>query len=630
MRSTLLLATLGLCACTASSDPFEEQGSHGDLDGDGTPTHVDCDDQDADVAGPTPFHLDQDGDGYGHPDVTTERCHAATGWVDDSSDCDDADDTVHPGAAERCGGQDDDCDGLIDEADPDFEDVDAELWYLDADGDGWGDEATAAAASCGGEHTASIVGDCDDGDDTVHPGALERCGDGVDNDCDGQGCVLPTQGSVADAHLLLTSTDPADGSGQSLGAADLDGDGAAEVLLGRPWSNAAGFGAGAITLAQISDLAHGAVDTEALGILTREADEAGLGTSAVLLDGAVDGGPLLLVGGTGLVVGLVEPSERVATSQSLTEADVSTFSATDATPVFLSHLGDPAGDGGSVAVALQPGADDGAGVAYLLSSEWLATTTETSLAAAPVSVRGTTSLGALGSGPCGAAAADLDGDGLDEVVLGAPGASSDTEDHGAIVVLPGTSLATDGAHSAGDLDAWTADSSDEGARLGHCLVGLGDLDADGRDDLAVATPGAEQQAGRVHILAGGALSTEGLVELAQLRGATGGEQLGSGLARPAELDDSDGLDLAVGAQGATWSDGAWPGAGVVRVFAVSDLAGTVEASEAAFTIAADSADAGLGRAGALVSGDLNGDGHDDLALGTAGTGEVSIFFSGGL
>ncbi len=42
----------------------------------------------------------------------------------------------------------------------------------DADGDGFDD------ATCGGT-------DCDDGDDTIFPGAVETCDDGVDDDCDG-------------------------------------------------------------------------------------------------------------------------------------------------------------------------------------------------------------------------------------------------------------------------------------------------------------------------------------------------------------------------------------------------------------------------------------------------------------
>jgi len=99
---------------------------------------------------------------------------------DQADDCDDNDATVFPGADETCNGIDDDCDG---EADEDA--VDAEWWFPDADGDGYGDE-TQAVASCP-DAPAGIAqgGDCDDADPTVNPDAEEVC-DGVDNDCSGQ------------------------------------------------------------------------------------------------------------------------------------------------------------------------------------------------------------------------------------------------------------------------------------------------------------------------------------------------------------------------------------------------------------------------------------------------------------
>lgn len=52
------------------------------------------------------------------------------------SDCDDGDPEIRPGAEERCDGVDNDCDGLIDN-----DAVDPSTWYLDGDGDGFGDEA---------------------------------------------------------------------------------------------------------------------------------------------------------------------------------------------------------------------------------------------------------------------------------------------------------------------------------------------------------------------------------------------------------------------------------------------------------------------------------------------------------
>ena len=65
--------------------------------------------------------------------------------------------------------------------------------YLDADGDGFGDP-DRALEGCDGSATDNGE-DCDDGDAAVHPDADEVCGDGLDNDCDGdQGCgEIPTE-----------------------------------------------------------------------------------------------------------------------------------------------------------------------------------------------------------------------------------------------------------------------------------------------------------------------------------------------------------------------------------------------------------------------------------------------------
>ncbi len=96
-------------------------------------------------------------------------------------DCDDHDDTIHPAAPEVCNGIDDDCDGTVDD------DAEGGEWfYVDYDGDGFGLGAYAD------QHCAESVpgwarerGDCDDGDAAVYPGAEELC-NGIDDDCDGR------------------------------------------------------------------------------------------------------------------------------------------------------------------------------------------------------------------------------------------------------------------------------------------------------------------------------------------------------------------------------------------------------------------------------------------------------------
>ncbi len=96
-------------------------------------------------------------------------------------DCDDHDDTIHPAAPEQCNGVDDNCNGEVDD-----EAVGGEWFYVDADGDGYGlaayaDQFCAEAV----DGWAPLRGDCADYDGDVHPGADELC-NGSDDDCDGR------------------------------------------------------------------------------------------------------------------------------------------------------------------------------------------------------------------------------------------------------------------------------------------------------------------------------------------------------------------------------------------------------------------------------------------------------------
>jgi hypothetical protein len=147
------------------------------------------------------YYYDNDGDGYGDPNMPPlwfcapqpPYYTALTG-----NDCDDTEPQINPGAQEVCGdGKDNDCDGVVDQA---VNAIGCSLFYYDWDYDGYGDSSIpplCACAPCGWSpgcyalfYTAPVAGDCAPYDPSIHPGAPETC-NGLDDNCDGnidEGC----------------------------------------------------------------------------------------------------------------------------------------------------------------------------------------------------------------------------------------------------------------------------------------------------------------------------------------------------------------------------------------------------------------------------------------------------------
>ncbi|MCP4251870.1 MAG: hypothetical protein GY775_00420, partial [Candidatus Scalindua sp.] len=72
---------------------------------------TDCDDTDAGINPTTTWYEDGDSDGYGNAAVSLTQCLQPSGYVLDNTDCDDDDTAVNPGVTEIIGnGIDDDCD----------------------------------------------------------------------------------------------------------------------------------------------------------------------------------------------------------------------------------------------------------------------------------------------------------------------------------------------------------------------------------------------------------------------------------------------------------------------------------------------------------------------------------------
>ncbi|MCO4769754.1 MAG: hypothetical protein KDA24_06955 [Deltaproteobacteria bacterium] len=182
-----------------------------DLDGDGfladTCGGNDCDDANGEVFPGNPEQCDfADNDCDGQIDNGFDADD--DGWTFCAGDCRDSDPLINPDAEELCDDIDNNCDGNTDEA-------------FDADGDGYIDANDPFCESLYGPGGSNEeLGDCDDDNDLVRPGAMEDPSDAFDNDCDN--CLNECEdqdedgfdncdtGDVGDA----TCTGDTDGDGQ--------------------------------------------------------------------------------------------------------------------------------------------------------------------------------------------------------------------------------------------------------------------------------------------------------------------------------------------------------------------------------------------------------------------------------
>jgi hypothetical protein len=213
----------------------------------------------------------------------------------------------------------------------------------------------------------------------------------------------------------------------------------------------------------------------------------------------------------------------------------------------------------------------------------------------------------LGAAVC---TGDLDGDGVDDLVLGAPAASSGK---GAVYVFYGGTGASVGVAAAD----YTVPGADAGDAIGSVLASGGDVDGDGLDDFAVGVPGDDENSrtdsGSVFLVHGSALYLNlGLslesVDAWTLTGSAASQRVGASVAI-ADVASSANADIVVGATGYAWSGGT----GAAGVFY-----GTSSGTES-FT-AADHLVRGPGNTGESVGAgsDLDGDGVNDLLLGASG------------
>ncbi len=468
---------------------------------------------------------------------------------DSPLDCDDSDAAVHPGAAERCDAVDQDCDGQIDE-DPE----DGVTGFLDLDGDGHG-SGWLPVQACELEGLVASSDDCADTDPTRHPDALETC-DGLDQDCDGEVDESPQD----------PTTWYADADGDGFGDPD-----AATTGCERP----EGY---------VSDATD--CDDAEPSAWPGSPELAGDGVDNDC-NGAVDDGP---------VANLVDISSVANLVLSSAQSGVALGSAIGA--------GDLSGDGVPDLILGAPGVspeNPSAGRVLIYASPLTG-------AAAPggvtASLSGTTTADRFGAAVT--LLTDQDGDGLDELVLGAPGLN---EGRGAVHVV-GDWLT--GAHAV-DSVGFSLSGPNPSSDFGDRIADAGDLDGDGWHELVIGAPIDESyrdDAGRTYLLYGpitGPLDVEDGVVLQgeAKRDIYGAELVGVG------DTDGDGLDdFVVGAREAKLF-GKQTGVAYVYTDAITESRFSIDAQAA---IGGGNGKDGVSTAMASA-GDIDGDGLQDLIVG---------------
>ena len=224
------------------------------------------------------------------------------------------------------------------------------------------------------------------------------------------------------------------------------------------------------------------------------------------------------------------------------------------------------------------------------------------------------------AGEAVAGAGDVDGDGYDDLLVGAPQWGGAPNYAGGAWLFLGSPT---GPGAAAD---WSVESSQAAASFGGAVAGAGDLNGDGYGDVAVGAPGHdgdEANEGAVYVWYGSAsgLST---VWPAPLEVDACGAAFGGAVAGAGDVNGDGFAELGVGAIG--YADGE-PGEGAAFLYLVAP-AGV--ASSPDWSYESDQVHAGLGSAvDGAGDGDGDGDGYADVLVGATGWDDSSAVDGGG-
>jgi uncharacterized protein (TIGR03382 family) len=201
-------------------------------------------------------------------------------------------------------------------------------------------------------------------------------------------------------------------------------------------------------------------------------------------------------------------------------------------------------------------------------------------------------------------AGDVNGDGFDDVIVGAWQANDGEVFEGVAYVFLGSST------GLAPVPSWTADADETYANFGFSVAAAGDVNGDGFDDVIVGAPVEDDlvtDEGQAHVYLGSAtgLATLPVWSAGSLQGGAG---FGTSVACAGDVDGDGFDDVIVGAPG---YDGGDDAEGRAYVFMGSP---TGPEAVASWTAESDEVSAFFGTSVASA-GDINDDGYDDVIVG---------------